>query len=219
MTPPREQAALRQAALLSLAGNDGVLRTHLPEFAQRRRDWLAKDPVARALEKEGTGRPGLGPITWEPVAQGHADHLEGKVLLRCFFHGARGPHRMRAAVRFCVSSEGPPGTAHGGSVIAVFEHAALHACGVPVRGTIVPPPGGFEKPRLRRCSVTYKAQVPLDETLRLDMRVVGSPAVEPGGARVLQVEGELRSASIYGPGKLEYDTCEAEIEIPPAPRL
>ena len=122
---------------------------------------------------------------------------------------------MRAAVRFCVSSEGPPGTAHGGSVIAVFEHAALHACGVPV-GTTIHYAG---TPRLRRCSVTYKAQVPLDETLRLDMRVVGTPAVEPGGARVLKVEGELRSASLHGPGKLEYDSCEAEIEIPPAPRL
>ena len=126
---------------------------------------------------------------------------------------------MRAVVRFCVSSEGPPGTAHGGSVIAAFEHAALHACGVPVWGTIFPPAGGFGKPRLRRCSVTYKAQVPLDATLRLDMRVVGPFTTEPGGARVLKVEGELRSASLHGPGKLEYDSCEAEIEIPPAPRL
>ena len=68
---------------------------------------------------------------------------------------------------------GPPSSAHGGSVFAVFEHAALHAC-APSRPPLPLPAAlgrvGSEQ-WVQRCAVTYKNRVPLQTDLRLEVAV------------------------------------------------
>eukprot|EP00747_Dinoflagellata_sp_TGD_P018684 gnl/TRDRNA2_/TRDRNA2_126667_c0_seq1.p1 gnl/TRDRNA2_/TRDRNA2_126667_c0~~gnl/TRDRNA2_/TRDRNA2_126667_c0_seq1.p1 ORF type:complete len:462 (-),score=73.51 gnl/TRDRNA2_/TRDRNA2_126667_c0_seq1:103-1488(-) len=182
-------AAARAAALDSIRTFPGSpsLLTHCPDFDAALRQWVETDLAARDAEVRGA-----------EVYRG-AMHLQGKIFLAYSFEGLS--NSLKAAARFLCVAEGPPSSAHGGSIFALFEHL----CSVFLRrifGVDMTP---------KALTVQYKARLPLDATARLHVQLQNINHLTSVADKDIQLSlaGSLHSAD----GATLHDTMEAVVVI------
>jgi len=173
--PQRKREHRRCAALEMMRGSFGVLRfvTHLPNFEASYAQWIGEHRCSRF---HATNCVLDAPELNGKVFMAFSPHMSGTLLI--------------GIVKFSVCAQGPPSTAHGGSIFAVLQHAASQLCRAEIRAPFF----------LDRCEVKMKARLPLDVTVQVEVGL----AREASGTR-LMLEGRLVDLE----GRVVYDILTA----------